>query len=529
MSEKESVLSFNREVKEFSAENLGYEIYDDVTSADIYISNTANSLAIVGKSKTFDMNKKITEVKNIGSNILSIGDYCFYDCENLSSIGGELSNIEAFCDFSFYNCKNIKNLKTFDEGLSIRCLGSNAFARSGLEHIKLNLVGKKYKYDEDYETCRVTNIDDGPYYGKFCFASCDNLKSVEFLKSNEMGEKMFADCINLTSITFKAPHGSCVKQAALSGCTSLEEIKFPKNFEIFSSYMFAGDKKLKNINFDQNSTKFAQVEDFAFKDCILLSTITFPKKSINKITSLNRNALAGSSLTSIIFNGIDSTELYKGIGNQKIECPEAFQPQSAETKGDEKYLYGKWYGTSPEIVYDVITFAKENKIPLYIIFCGSGCSYCKTLVDNVLSKLKCLSWVANQTFLFGYVYDMESLPKLTGWYWGRYFESFKHKDGGEYPTHIKWWPDGNVIQVQNRGIEKFEDLKAFIGDSFKAYKPQRKYYSAMTLPPEFDYNGWGLTHNCDFYTSDGGHFLWNYNYQENGKRKPTLQYIGNNN
>jgi len=103
-----------------------------------------------------------------------------------------------------------------------------------LKNVKLNLQSDNSSYD--YQGCIVTDKDHGPYAGRYAFANCKNLESVEFLKSTELGPHMFDGCSALKTVKISSDNlsGSCVGEYAFANCTSLSSIKFPYRFEVFS-------------------------------------------------------------------------------------------------------------------------------------------------------------------------------------------------------------------------------------------------------------------------------------------------------
>lgn len=182
-------------------EQLTYD-YDMTSTADVHIGTTATCASLVGKtSSAGTIRNKIVEVSHFGNHMLSVDDYAFTGCVNLTAVSCCISAHPGYIgSHSFDGCTSLDKFSIFDDGLSVFCLDDFAFANSGLNDVKLNLVGMNYTSDDEYEGCVITEKSGGPYLGESVFESCTQLKSVKFLKSNEIGTRMFYGCTSLSDV-----------------------------------------------------------------------------------------------------------------------------------------------------------------------------------------------------------------------------------------------------------------------------------------------------------------------------------------
>ena len=112
----------------------------------------------------------------------------------------------------------------------------------------------------------VSNIymlDGMLYIGKYAFADCDNLKSVELpgtLKA--LGEGAFQNCKSLERVVFP-DELEVIPAYAFAGCTSLKEIVIPASVKKIDQSAFVGCTALESIVFETD-----EIEDPAYADAV---------------------------------------------------------------------------------------------------------------------------------------------------------------------------------------------------------------------------------------------------------------------
>ena len=102
-------------------------------------------------------------------------------------------------------------------------------------------------------------------------------------------------------------------------CTEMTEVRLSPQIKRIGAHCFDSCNALTAVTYDafesspDDKTKplLSCVGDSAFKNCPQMKSVTFPE-SINKVDMLDKNALAGSSLTCVTFMGITSETLLGG-------------------------------------------------------------------------------------------------------------------------------------------------------------------------------------------------------------------------
>ena len=143
-------------------------------SADVHIGDTASSMSLVGNNDSANtIRDKIIAINHLGSTMLSIDDYAFANCKNLTTVSCEASAHSSYIgSHAFSGCTSLEKCSLFDNGLSTFCIDDYAFSGSGLKDIKLNIVGKDYKDNNEYDRCVMTEKAVGPYLGTSIFEDC---------------------------------------------------------------------------------------------------------------------------------------------------------------------------------------------------------------------------------------------------------------------------------------------------------------------------------------------------------------------
>lgn len=112
-------------------------------------------------------------------NVISFGDYCFFQCRSLISITipNSVTSIGASC---FSDCESLTNV-TIPNGVT--SLGNDCF---------LNCYGLR----------RITIPNSVTSLGDYCFFNCNFLSSITIPNSvTSLGDYCFLNCASLTSIT----------------------------------------------------------------------------------------------------------------------------------------------------------------------------------------------------------------------------------------------------------------------------------------------------------------------------------------
>ena len=134
------------------------------------------------------------------TNLTSIGDDAFYDCDGLTSITIP-NNVTSIGDFAFYHSQSLTSITLPNSLISI---GRNALGMCRFTSVTI--------------PNSVTSIGDGAFY------SCESLTSITIGNSvTSIGENTFKSCESLTSITLPNSVTS-IGNDAFMNCSSLTSI-----------------------------------------------------------------------------------------------------------------------------------------------------------------------------------------------------------------------------------------------------------------------------------------------------------------
>lgn len=274
------------------------------------------------KERAFENCKKLINIQ-LNSDLLEIGDYCFYNT-NLSkiTIPKTIQRIGIYC-FGV-NDEKLPGLKevTFQDGLkvisqysfygtalesviipsSIENIGKYAFGNcTKLVDIQLTNGIKQLGMFEGYAfaNCSVEKIIIPPSVEKitkYCFSDCTKLTRVQFtanIEKAKLEEGIFKNCTALNDVVL--PDDMLyLGNNMFEKCTSLESIKLPENLQELGDYCFKGCSKLASLNIPESIKRIGkycfedtyigkialprslvEIEGYAFSGCDSLGAIEF--------------------------------------------------------------------------------------------------------------------------------------------------------------------------------------------------------------------------------------------------------------
>ena len=185
----------------------------------------------------------------IESNVTSIGNYAFYNCNDLTNITIP-DSVTVFGNNAFEYCTNLKNVTI---GNSMTSIGFMAFTFcTGLTNITI--------------PNSVTSIGDGAFHG------CTGLTSIIIPDSvTSIGPGSFSGCSKLTSISIGNGVTS-IETNAFDGCSGLTSVTIPENVTHISWNAFVDCTKLKSITIGSN---VKSIFGGAFYNCHQLSDVYY--------------------------------------------------------------------------------------------------------------------------------------------------------------------------------------------------------------------------------------------------------------
>ncbi len=217
------------------------------------------------EASAFRRNSTITSV-TIGSNILTIGESAFSDCEKLKSVifeeGSQLEAIEAS---AFENCKNMSSFTIPD---SVMTIGDYAL-RSCSSLATINIP--EYVYSIGYEA----------------FLDCASLTSIVVDENNEDfkdidgnlyskdGKTLLLYATGKTVINFVIPDGvKTIGASAFESSHGLKIVVIPDSVTKIDVRAFDNCQGLVNVTLGNN---VESIGDYAFEFCPKLESIVIPE------------------------------------------------------------------------------------------------------------------------------------------------------------------------------------------------------------------------------------------------------------
>lgn len=212
--------------------------------------------------------KTIIKKVIIENDVTSIGDWCFYECTNLSSvvIANSVTKI-GYCAFS--DCSSLTKIEISDK---ITSIGASAFADcEKLTGIFVDENNSVYSSD-----------DNGVLFNK------ERTKLIQYPEGNNQTTYSIPGSVNI------------IFDFAFSGCKNLKDIMIPDSVTTIGYAGFYSCIGLKAITIPNSVTT---IGEYAFRECVILSSITIP----SSVISIGESAFyMCRSLYNVYYNGTAS-------------------------------------------------------------------------------------------------------------------------------------------------------------------------------------------------------------------------------
>lgn len=232
----------------------------------------------------------------INSKVESIGDYAFYDCENLKTVRKDES-LTSVGNYAFKNCINLTCLGCgisdfVGEEAFYNC---QSFSFNGLV-LSTNNIGNRAYSNCTGITRLFLEFSDGTTLGEGIFSGCTGLIEVSFSNSYSTGDYTFDGCTNLKEVS--AVYVDSIGKYAFKNCTALEDINLGYYKYAIDEGAFYNCDGLKSISTPLSPhAEKSYIGKYAFYDCDNLETVyiyTFVTdvggsafESCDKLTTVN--------------------------------------------------------------------------------------------------------------------------------------------------------------------------------------------------------------------------------------------------
>lgn len=168
------------------------------------------------------------------------------DFRAIVSEAGEIvipAYVSTIPPFAFSERRDIKKV-TFQRGSRCKAIGEGAF----------------YRCDSLQKIVLPPSVRE---IGKYAFAWCENLQTVEFPGVGKIGSLAFAYCAKLENPLFPSSLKS-IGNNAFSCCQSITDVAIPKSVTTLESYAFSGCTNLKSAVLPPNG---ALLGELIFSGC----------------------------------------------------------------------------------------------------------------------------------------------------------------------------------------------------------------------------------------------------------------------
>lgn len=264
------------ETKTITKDNYGFKLAHNYVAGSykIELYDVERGYSMIGDGvNTKSLISHPSSVKRVvlGDDVVSIGDWTFYNCHSLKSIHipDSVIRIERY---AFYNCRSLKSIHIPESvtiikvNLFIHCQSLKSIhIPESVTRIEWGAIAYCYSLKSIYIPESVTRIDG------FAFEGCTSLTSVHIPKSvTSIIRGAFANCTSLTSLYI--PEGvTTIDTRMFYGCTSLKSIYLPEKVTSIRGEVFYNCTSLKSIDIPE---KVTSIGDSAFEGCTSLTSIS---------------------------------------------------------------------------------------------------------------------------------------------------------------------------------------------------------------------------------------------------------------
>lgn len=254
------------------------------------------------------------------SNDLNVTTGTFKGCTNLQTvyIGQKHTGLS---DEVFSGCTSLKtvvwdnasNLNIGNNALknvpsSCKFMGANVNGFGTISNVGTCGNNLNYEFDASDRSLRIfgtgTKIDSRPWNDYKEIIGSVDLSGITSDRY-DIGDEIFADCVNLTDVNF-GNNLLRIGTAAFKNCTSLKNISFPDSMDTLGGYAFQNCASLQNVTLPNNCTWYWQ---YAFENCTSLKWAILPNTC---------NSGGGKIIDGLFKNCVGLENVYVGENHNAI-------------------------------------------------------------------------------------------------------------------------------------------------------------------------------------------------------------------
>lgn len=243
----------------------------------------ASAISEIGES-AFEGCSNLKSV-TVGNKELTVGDYAFYECNNLGYIqftnasGANIAPVYGNIGDSAFFKTNLQSLG--DHSWTVRCKNIGDFAFDRCDNLEqVNIIAEnigRYSFGSDKKL--KSAIIDSPEVGEYSFYKCSALDDVKLLNTKRIGNHAFDSCVELKTISIPNSIESIGEFAFCYDsklCTPALFVKAPGQRLCIGRFAYYGTA----VEYAAFSGNIA-INDYAFRNSKLKKAVVEGNVSIN--------------------------------------------------------------------------------------------------------------------------------------------------------------------------------------------------------------------------------------------------------
>lgn len=446
----------------------------------------------------------------IPSSIQTIGAFAFSSCINLQSFdfseNSELkvidnsafsqspiktitipSQVRQIKQNAFSNCQNLETIN-FQDNSELRSIENGAFSSTPIEKITIPASVDALKEGCFRGLSKLTSIEVSPDNKHYAFVD-DNLLLYKENENSDTYERVIFACQNAKSVTIPSSIRE-IERYAFEGCKKLKSVQFSddsellyiNNYAFFESsisdinipphvkqigaYAFNSCKKLKSVNFSENS-ELRLIDSYSFSSTPItevsippyvqqIGAYAFSNCQLLKTLTFSENSelifIDGYSFFSTSIESVSIPAFVQRIGSYAFSSSTKLKNITFAENSNLRTIENYAFSSSP--VEKVLIPSNVQKIGDHAF---SSCQKLKTVIFSDNSRLQTID---------GYAFSSTIVEKIT------------------IPPHVRYIGDhafSSCRKLKNLNFSKNSELQTIDNGAFAS-----THIEKLTIPPKVD-------------------------------------------